>query len=413
MTHETIAIVALGILLFGLVSERLQTSVLTLPMAFTALGLLLSALGLMQLSVESTMVEMLAELTLVMILFTDATRIDLSLLRREYALALRLLGAGLPLTVAAGAGVGALLLDGFSFWEVAVLAAILAPTDAALGQAVLSDERVPVRIRQTLNVESGLNDGLALPVVLLFISLAEMTSEGTAYWLSFIGLQLLLAPVVGVLVGYLGGALVERATRAEWMSPVFTKLSAIALAMLAFTLAELIGGNGFIAAFVAGLTLGNTQREVCHRLSEFAETEGQLLTLFVFLVFGAVMVSPALAALSWQAALYAVLSLTLIRMLPVALSLLGAGLQRETALFLGWFGPRGIASIIYGLLLLEQSLPQGERLFSVIVLTVLLSTFLHGLTAAPLAERYGNRVKMKGAPGTPEMEPVTEMPLRY
>lgn len=412
MDHETLAIIALGILLFGLVSNRLQKGVITPPMAFTALGLLLGALGLLQLGSESPLVETLTELTLVIILFTDATRIDLSLLRREYGLALRLLGIGLPLTIVTGAGVGALLFAGFGFWEVAVLAAILAPTDAALGQAVVSDESVPVRIRQTLNVESGLNDGLALPVVLLFISLVGMEVEGAAAWLRFVSLQLLLAPVVGVLVGYVGGELVDRATQAKWMSGTFTQLSALALALLAFALAELVGGNGFIAAFVAGLTLGNSKRGVCHELYEFAETEGQLLTLFVFLIFGAVMVGPALEALAWQVVLYAILSLTLIRMLPVALSLIGAKLQRDTVLFLGWFGPRGIASIIYGLLILEHSLPQGEALFNIIILTVLLSTFLHGLSAAPLAKLYGAKAEGMKDDSMPELEPVTEMPLR-
>ena len=394
MTPETLAIIAFGILLFGLVSKRLQMSVVTPPMVFIGLGLVLAALGLMQLDLESSFIEILAELTLVIVLFTDATRIKLGLLKREYGLALRLLGIGLPLTVIAGALVGRLLLDGFSFWQLAVLAAILAPTDAALGQAVVSDNRVPIRIRQTLNVESGLNDGLVLPIVLLFLSLAGMEAEGLSYWLGFIGLQLLLAPIVGMFVGYLGGELVDRATKAKLMSPIFTQLSALALALLAFSLAELIGGNGFIAAFIAGLTLGNSKRDVCHQLYEFAETEGQLLTLFVFLTVGAVMVVPALEALSWQVLLYAVLSLTFIRMLPVAISLVGAKLKLDTVLFLGWFGPRGIASIIYGLLLFEHHLPQTAALFNIVILTVVLSTFLHGLTAAPFARLYGKRTEV-------------------
>ena len=230
-------------------------------------------------------------------------------------------------------------------------------------------------------------------------------------WLRFVALQLLLAPVVGVAVGYVGGELVDRATRARWMSLTFTKLSALALALLAFAAAELVGGNGFIAAFVAGLTLGNSKRQVCHQLYEFAETEGQLLTLAVFLLFGAVMVGPAFAALSWQVALYALLSLTLVRLVPVALSLLGAGLSAGTVLFLGWFGPRGIASIIYGLLLLEPALTQGETLFHVTVLTVLLSTFLHGLSAVPLANLYGRSADVMKE-DVPELETVTEMPLR-
>lgn len=413
MSHETLAIIALGILLFGLVSKRLQMNIITPPMAFTALGLLLAALGLLDFDVESIGIETLIEFTLVIVLFTDATRIDLTIFRKEYGLSLRLLGIGLPLTIVAGAAVGLLLFD-FGFWEIAVLAAVLAPTDAALGQAVVSDKRVPVRIRQTLNVESGLNDGLALPVILLFLSFAGMESESASVWLRFIGLQLLLAPIVGAVVGYVGGQLVDRATKAQWMNATFTQLSALTLALLAFALAELVGGNGFIAAFVAGLTLGNTKRAVCHQLYEFAETGGQLSTLLVFLIFGAGMVAPALATLSWQVIIYALLSLTIIRMLPVAISLVGAKLQLDTILFLGWFGPRGIASIIYGLLVIEHHVHQGEALFNIIAVTVLLSTFLHGLTAVPFAKLYGDAAEaMKDEPDMPEMEPITEMPLRY
>ena len=327
MNFEAFTIVALGVLLFGLVSRRLQRSVITPPMAFTCLGVGLGAAGLVPLALGDELVQTLAELTLVLVLFADATRIDLSLLKKQYGLALRLLSVGLPLTILAGTLAGALLFDAFSIWEVALLAAILAPTDAALGQAVVSSERVPVRIRQTLNVESGLNDGLALPVVLFLLSALNMEAESAAVWLRFVSLQLLLAPVVGTFVGYAGGELVDRATRSGWMSLPFTKLSALALSLLAFALAELVGGNGFIAAFVAGLTLGNSKRKVCRQLYEFGETEGQLLTLFVFLIFGAVMVGPALADLSWRILLYALLSLSLVRMLSVALSLVGAKLQ--------------------------------------------------------------------------------------
>ena len=408
---SVIALVAAGVMLFGLFSERLRLGLITSPMAFTGLGLLLAALGLVQLDAESAFITTLTELALVVILYTDASRIDLSLLKREYRFALRLLAVGLPLTIVAGTLTGLLVLGQFGFWELALLAAILAPTDAALGQAVVTDECVPVRVRQTLNVESGLNDGLALPVVLLFVSVAGMETGSTVSWLRFVTLQLLLAPVIGVGMGYLGGELTERAVNAGWMNRTFLKLSSLALALLTFSSAELMGGNGFITVFVTGLTLGNRKRELCERLFEFAEAEGQLLTLSVFLVFGAVMVGPALTELSWRSLLYTLLSLTAVRMLPVALSLPGSGLRPYTALFLGWFGPRGIASIIYGLLLFEYSLPQAEPLFQVVVLTVLLSVVLHGLSAAPLAARYGKA--MRNNADMPEAKPVTELPLRY
>lgn len=415
MEHYTLFIIAITLFLFGLASRKLQKSVVTSPMVFTIVGVAMGAFMLLHLDVKASGIELLVELTLVLVLFTDATRIDLSLLRREYGLTLRMLGIGLPLTILAGILVGVVLLDMLTFWEVALIAAILAPTDAALGQAVVSSQRVPVRIRQTLNAESGLNDGLALPVVLLFLSLAAIGGEAasTSYWVQFVGLQLLLAPIVGVCVGYFGGRWVEQAYQAQWINDTFVQIASIALALMTFALAEMIGGNGFIAAFVAGLTLGNTKRALCHQLYEFAETEGQLLTLLVFLIFGAGMVLPALAALSWQVFLYVLLSLTVIRMLPVAISLIGARLQFDSVLFLGWFGPRGIASIIYGLHIFSEATPNTETVFNIIILTVLFSTFLHGLSAVPLANWYGNRAEeMADEPDMVEMEPIEEMPLR-
>ncbi len=408
-----VSVVALAVLLFGLVSNRLEKTIITPPMAFTALGIVLAILGLGHFELDESFIELLAEITLVLVLFTDATRIDLKVFRREYGLSLRLLGIGLPLTIMLGTFIAALLFDFLSLWEAALLAAILAPTDAALGQAVVSSERVPARIRQTLNVESGLNDGLVLPAILLFISIIGLEMQSVSMWLSFVGLQLLLAPIVGIIVGLVGGWLVNKASESKWMNQTFTQISALALAFLAFGLAELVGGNGFIAAFVAGLSLGNSQKNTCHQLYEFAEAEGQLLSLFVFLIFGALMVGPALSVISWQVALYVILSLTIIRMLPVAISFIGARLQLDTILFVGWFGPRGIASLIYGLLLFEHGLANKEPIFHIIVLTVLASTFLHGLTAVPLANAYANKAEaMKDEPDMPELEPISEMPLR-
>jgi NhaP-type Na+/H+ or K+/H+ antiporter len=270
-----------------------------------------------------------------------------------------------------------------------------------------------VRIRQALNVESGLNDGIALPAVLILASLAALNEEtnSLAYWLRFVGLQLLGGPLIGMVVGYFGGRLVLRATQSGWMNAPFQRLSGLGLALLAFAGAESVGGNGFIAAFIAGLTLGNTARGVCDCLFQFGEAEGQLLTLLVFLIFGAVMVPAALAHAGAEALVYALLSLTLIRMLPVAVSLVGSGLRPASFVFIGWFGPRGLASILFVLVVLEAGqLESGPLLETVVVLTVLLSTLLHGISAYPLARRYGAHVELTGE--APEHEPVTELPVR-
>ena len=417
MESQVLAIVALLILAFGLVSGRLQHSVITPPMVFVTFGLLVSpaVLGLVDLDTGNELVRALAELTLILVLFTDAARINLNALRRDYHLPLRLLGIGLPLTIAFGTLLGAVLFDYLAFWEAAVVAAILAPTDAALGQTVVSNPRVPARIRQALNVESGLNDGLALPIVLVFLAIAGTAEDPElGFWANFTAAQIVLGPLVGVGVGYLGGRLVYLGTRTGWMNHSFQQLSALALSLLAFALAELVGGNGFIAAFTAGLTIGNAFRHVCGCLYEFAEAEGQLLALLTFMIFGGMMVWPMLEQLNWLIALYGVLSLAVVRMLAVAFSLIGTGLQPDTFLFLGWFGPRGLASIVFGLLALERANIAGrEEIFAIVIATVLLSVFAHGLTAAPGTNWYALRAEeMKAEPDMAEFVPVTEMPVR-
>lgn len=418
METLTFALIAASILAFGLFSAKAQTSVLTPPIFFVGIGWLLAGhgSGLLEIHVDEHVIHTLAELTLVLVLFTDASRIDLALLRKEHRIPVRLLSIGMPLTIVLGTLAAAWLFPAFTLWEAALLAAILAPTDAALGQAVVSSPKVPVKIRQALNVESGLNDGIALPLVLLFLSTCAAAVEGQGgaeYWLRFAALQVTLGPLVGVAVGWIGGRLVERATVRGWMNHSFQHLSSLGLAVLAFGGAEVIGGNGFIAAFVAGLTLGNVTKNMCECLYDFAEAEGQLMTLLVFLVFGAVMVPEALAHATWQTWLYAILSLTVIRMLPVFVSLLGMHLRPATVGFLGWFGPRGIASILFGLIVVSKSVLRGsEEIFSIVLLTVLLSVILHGLTAYPGALWYSRLSETFKGEQAVEHEKVSEMRVR-
>ncbi|MEE8473949.1 MAG: cation:proton antiporter [Myxococcota bacterium] len=394
MGPSSIAVIALAICVFAAFSRKAERSPITPPMFFMAVGYFLGGAGLgwMHLDLNGEAIHVLAELTLVLILFTDAARIDLTCLRHEESLPARLLGIGMPLTIAAGTIVAVLVLPELGWTEALLLAAILAPTDAALGQAVVSNPLVPVRIRQSLNVESGLNDGIAVPIVLVFASLAGARQEAgdASYWLRYAALAVTLGPLVGAAVGFIGGRVVAWGTRSGWINDAFQRIVGVGLALLAFGAAEFVGGNGFMAAFVAGLTLGNTARGVCTCLYEFGEAEGQLLTLLVFLAFGAVILPEALPHATGAALLYALLSLTFVRMLPVALSLLGTGLRPASVAFLGWFGPRGLASILFALLIVDEGrLSIGPFLESVVMLTVLASTVLHGLTAYPLARRFG------------------------
>jgi len=412
MDPATVAILGGLFLAYAMVSRRLEGTALTAPLVFVAFGFLAGSggLGFAHIDVEHSAIHVIAELTLILILFTDAARIDLERVRRDHNLPARMLLIGLPLTIGAGTFVATALFPAFSIWEAALLAALLAPTDAALGQSVVSAKAVPIRIRQSINIESGLNDGIALPAVLLFAALAHGGNEG-GDWLRFGLLQVTLGPVVGVIIGYAGARMIDAAAERGWATTAFQGIGILSLSVLAYVLAEMIGGNGFISAFVSGLVFGNCIRHACTYLFEFMESEGQLLMLITFLVFGAALLPEGLAHIDVSFVVYAVLSLTVIRMIPIALSLLGSGIRAPTFLFLGWFGPRGLASILFVLLILEEAeIPHREELLSITVITVALSVALHGISAAPLASLYGRLAERMGE--CEETKPVCDLPLR-
>jgi NhaP-type Na+/H+ or K+/H+ antiporter len=398
---KAIFFVALLIFGFGLFSRLSERSPITAPMVFVAVGLIVGPLGLgwFTSKLDSELVQTIAEVTLTLILFTDASTIDLRRLFQEYKIPLRLLFIGLPLTMILGTLLAIPLFGTMGLWLVALMALILSPTDAALGQAVVSSTVVPEEIRDSIAVESGLNDGIALPPILACIA-ALSVSAGThveaGYWVSYALKQVAFGAVVGALVGWLGGKLVDRASRKDWMDPTFQRLASVSLAVLCYGLAERLQGNGFIAAFFGGLMLGTHTHAVRERIQEFGEAEGQYLMLFVFLIFGLVMVPKVTPYWDGNALIYAILSLTIIRMLPVAISLIGARLGWASIAFIGWFGPRGIASVLYSLMVVgELGLKGHEQAIAVIVLTVLLSVFLHGLTAVPLSAVYGRAMLQK------------------
>ena len=406
--------IALALVAYGLISRKIEGSILTGPILFTVFGLVAgpAAWGLIPLQMGNEALHLLAEVTLILVLFSDAANIDLAQLRRDHDLPVRMLLVGMPLTIALGAVAAWLLFDGFGLWEAALLAAILAPTDAALGQAVVSNRLVPVRIRQALNVESGLNDGIALPFVLIFAAFASaMQAETVASeWLLFGAKQVVFGPLAGIAVGYVGAKLVARCHRRQWMSEGAEGMIALGLAFGAFALAEVVDGNGFIAAFVAGLTFGNTLKQKCLFLYEFAEEEGQILILLTFTAFGAAMIPQAIGAVTINHILFATLALTILRMLPIHLSLFGTGIKPVTSAFLGWFGPRGLASILFVLLIIEEAeLANESSLFAIVTVTVTLSVALHGMTAGPAARWYGLMTQRFG--DCEENRPVSDEPF--
>jgi NhaP-type Na+/H+ or K+/H+ antiporter len=405
-------VLACVVFAFGIVSRRLEGTILTAPIVFVLAGVVLgpAGLGLVEMGLDDHTVLLLGEIALALVLFTDAARTDLSTLRQNKALPLRLLGIGMPLTIALGTATAALLLADLTVWEAAIVGTVLAPTDAALGQAVVSNPRVPVRVRQALNVEAGLNDGLSVPFLALFLILAETHERhlSARSWVRFALEQVGLGVLVGVGIGLAGGWLVAWASRKGWMTGPFQRLALLALALIAWAMADQIGGNGFIAAFVGGLAVGPTVKSVGEPLTWFTEAEGQLLSLSVFFVFGALVIG-LIRDLRYEVALYALLSLTAIRVLPVALSLLSTGLAGVSVLFTGWFGPRGLASIVLGLIVVAAAPRLGgqDDIEMVVALTVLLSVLLHGVTATPLSAAYARRVEGM-AVDAPEKQGVVE-----
>jgi NhaP-type Na+/H+ or K+/H+ antiporter len=414
----TLVSVLVCVLVAAAISRRIQATIITLPMVYTILGLILSSwvLGIIELDLENELIQIIAELTLVLVLATDASRIDVRSLIRDHSLPTRLLVIGLPLMMVFGTILAALLFTELTFWEAAVLAIILSPTDASLGQAVVTNPRVPVRIRQALNVESGLNDGIAMPFLLLalYLAVAEESSLGLGHFLVQAFALIALGILVGLIVGFLGGRFIEWGQKSDWMSKEFQKISTLVLALLAYAAAELVGGNGFIAAFVMGTTMANTtRREDTELLYEYADVEVQGLMMLTFMiVFGAVMLPQALDRFDGTMLLYAVLSLVVVRLATVAISLIRTKMKPVTTGFIGWFGPRGIASILYIFTVMEQDLPGESLIYNVVMLTVLISVFAHGISAVPGANWYASRVEgFVESEGT-EMQQVPEMPLR-
>lgn len=386
--------VALLIFGYGLFSKKSGQSMITAPMVFVAVGFAASFISIdfLKGGIKAPLIKVITELTLALILFIDASSINLNTLTKEKGIPFRLLVIGLPLTMLVGTLVAIPLFPSVGIWALCLMAFMLSPTDAALGKVVVTSSRIPAKIREAINVESGLNDGIALPPILICIAaLAETPGQHAEvnYWIFFILKQLMIGPLIGAAVGWIGGKLVDKASNAGWMNSTFQRLASLALAIMAFTLAEMTHGNGFIATFFAGLFLGTRTPQIRERIQEFGEAEGEALALFVFLLFGMILVPAAYIFWTLQAWIYAILSLTVIRMVPVVVSLIGSKLSWQSVGFIGWFGPRGIASILYLLIVLISLGVNGyEQIMSVVVLTVLLSVFLHGFSALPLSKIY-------------------------
>jgi NhaP-type Na+/H+ or K+/H+ antiporter len=384
-----LATVGLVLLLVAAVSNRLSATPVTPAMVTVAIGVIVGPLVLDDITVgpTSATVRTLAEATLAVVLFSDSSRIDLQALGRELSMPVRLLGVGLPLTIVAGALVAAALFGSFSVSEALLLAVILAPTDAGLGATVVTDTRLPQRVRQSLNVESGLNDGICVPILLIVLATAS-GGGAPAHPLNVVAEEIGYGLLGGLAAGLLAGYIVVLAGARRLIGENWRQIIPVAAAVLAFGSAEALGGSGFIAAFTAGMSYGLLTRKDVSRTLGFTDEAGALLDAVTFLVFGAVLLGPTLKDLSWQVVAYAVLSLTVVRMIPVAISLWGTHARAPTVAFMGWFGPRGLASIVFAVVVEDTHQARSATILTATYLTVGLSVLLHGLSAAPLVDRY-------------------------
>jgi NhaP-type Na+/H+ or K+/H+ antiporter len=386
------AMLALFLLIYSAIAGRIERSLISGPIVFTAVGFILGAdgLGILRIHIDGEGLRLLAELTLAMVLFTDAANADFSIVQRNLGLPERLLAAGLPSTIVLGFLGAAVAFPRLEILEMALLAAILAPTDAALGKPVVTNPAVPAAMREALNLESGLNDGICVPIVVLLLGLAVGTQieSGTVGHVARVVAEAIgIGLIVGLGLTWLTTLMLRFAERQGWISEHWVEIPIVALAAACFAVAQALGGSGFIACFVGGLLLSGLRARHKQELLRGAEHMGEALALLTWVVFGGIVVARMIDRFAWPALLYAILSLTVIRMLPVYLCLIGTRTSTAEKLFIGWFGPRGLATIVFAVLVLDEKLPGNDTITLAAGWTVLLSVIAHGVTANPLVRR--------------------------
>lgn len=367
-------------------SEVFSRSPLSAAILFLAAGLGLAATGTVDFAPDEEVVVLVVESTLFIVLFTDAMHIGVNDLRDAWGLPGRALLVGMPLVFGITVALGGLLLEA-TWVQVMLIAAVLAPTDPVLVGAITSREPVPSRLRYMLTVESGVNDGLALPVVLLLIAVLSREGTDPAVALGEVGL--------GALIGVAVPALVLMLKRIEWTSAIGTygQLLGIAIGIVVFSLAKWTGGNEFLAAFAAGVTIRSLDQEFAELFDRLGDVLSEILKLFGLLLFASVVDLPHLAAMSWTVWLFAALALLLARPASMAIALATSPLGRAERLTVGWFGPKGFASVFLALLVLQSGIPDASYIFGVITLVIGLSIVVHSSTDVAVARYFGRQAK--------------------
>ncbi len=390
-----ILMVLMSAIAYAMVAKRLSQTLVTAPMVFLLVGFLMASMGVMPSHDAEQLLHLIAEVALIILLFLDAAKIDFKALLGASIWPVRMLLIGLPLAIVFGTLLAALIFPDYPVTLMALIAAVMAPTDAALGQAVVTNSNVPKNERQSLSVESGLNDGLALPVILFLASLVFMQDNAVSAdinWFEFTVLQLVLGPLTGVIVGGGGAKMFLYAESRDFTEPVYEGVAVLALAGSAYVLASMVGGNGFIAAFIAGLVFGVFVKGHCRFIYEFTESEGQMLTWAAFLFIGLALLPKALHSLDLSTLLYILGSLFVVRPLAIYISLIGTTARPVTRLFFGWFGPRGLATALFALLITQQMQDDYvSAVLAVAINAVWISALLHGLSANLGARWYGEK----------------------
>ncbi len=398
--YENLATLVVFAFIFSVVAGRIERSTITGPIIFIAFGLISGPVGLGFLNIEVKAVELrvVADLTLALVLFIDAANADLSTLRSHARIPRRMLLIGLPLCIILGVGVGMVVFPNISLFELCILATMLAATDAALGKGVVTNKAVPARIREGLNMESGLNDGLCVPVLLVFLALATGSAGDSGSGelaLKLVAQEIGIGLGVAVVFSLVGVKLISICVHRDWFTDVWIQIPVVTLALACFATAQTLHGSGYIAAFVGGLLFGHFAKEHTHKLVIAGEGIAELLAMLTWVAFGEAAVGQYWARMTMDVVIYSLLSLTLIRMLPNVIALTGTGEKLETKLFLAWFGPRGLASIVFCIIVINADLPSESVLVSTVVCTVTLCVIAHGLTANAWAKGIARRLKSK------------------
>ncbi|MFD4583974.1 cation:proton antiporter [Streptomyces sp. NPDC058434] len=402
-----VTVIAGILFIWSLLALRLSRWSITAPIAMMVAGIALTAGSNppLHFELETTVFEHAVEVILALLLFVDAIEVPGRILGREKGLVLRLLGGGLPLTLGAALLTGLLLFPGQSGWLLAVLATVVVPLDLAPTASVVRDQRIPARLREVLNVEGGLNDGIVSPVFLLCIAVAVeshdvhadygeavLTAVEAAGW----------ALVTGLAVGWTTGWLLRKSWARGWTQTSAMRLGVLAVPLVAYTFSSAVGGNGFVASFIAGVVFGPAVRELPETAVELTDDVVTLMSLALWFIFGQIVNDAFWPGFQATVILYALLAVTLVRMIPVLLVLTGAGMSRSDKLFLGWMGPRGVTSIVFGsLAVIELPDASADFVSRVMVITVMLSIVLHGLSAEPIARFYARRTAKPRPPDAP------------